>query len=238
MPTISTLTALEILDSRGRPTISATCKLDDGTTASASIPSGASTGRHEAHELRDGDPARYSGLGCRKAVANINGLIASALANKPLNQQALDQLLIRLDNSADKSNLGANALLATSLAFARACAASAKMPLYQHFTNLINQQATHLPRLTINLFSGGKHAGGQIPIQDLLIVPHSPTIGESLALCHAVYQSASKLLQQKYKTRALVADEGGLAPHFASSTAMIEDSIESIEKAGLRPGDD
>jgi enolase len=238
MPTITTLTALEILDSRGRPTILATCTLADGTATSASIPSGASTGRHEAHELRDGDPTRYGGLGCRNAIENIRGPIASALSGREFDQEDLDQTLRRLDSTPDKSDLGANAILATSISFARACAASAKVPLFQHFANLIDQKATHLPRLTINLFSGGKHAGGQIPIQDLLIVPHASTIAESLAICHAVYQSAAKLLQQKYQSRPLVADEGGLAPHFRSSSAMIEDAIESIEKAALRPGED
>jgi enolase len=238
MPTIQKLTALEILDSRGRPTISATCMLDDGTSASVSIPSGASTGRHEAHELRDGDSKRYSGLGCQKAVANINGLIHSALGHKSLSQEELDQTLIRLDATPNKSNLGTNAILATSLAFARACSASAKIPLCQHFASLIGDKPHSLPRLTVNLFSGGKHAGGQIPIQDLLIVPHAPTIAESLAVCHAVFQSAAKLTQQKYQSRALVADEGGLAPNFPSSTAMIEDAVESIEQAGLQPGKD
>jgi len=239
MPTITTLSALEILDSRGRPTISATCTLDDGATACTSIPSGASTGRHEAHELRDGDPSRYSGLGCTKAVASILGPIFAALSNKDFDSQAdLDRTLNRLDGTPNKSNLGANAILATSLAFARACAVSQKIQLYQHFAHLIGDQPRHLPRLTLNLFSGGKHAGGQIPIQDLLIVPHSSTIAESLAICHSVYQSASKLIQQKYQARALVADEGGLAPNFASSTAMIEDAIQSIESSGLRPGQD
>src|SRR6267142_140092 len=134
MPTIKRLSALEILDSRGRPTLSATCTLDDGTQASASTPSGASTGGHETHELRDGDPSRYSGLGCLKAVANIHGPVSSALLNKNFDpQHALDRQLIRLDGTLDKSNLGANAILATSIAFARACAASKKIPLYSHF---------------------------------------------------------------------------------------------------------
>jgi enolase len=239
MPNIQKLSALEILDSRGRPTISATCTLADGTVAAASIPSGASTGRHEAHELRDGDPSRYCGLGCQKAVANIIGPISDALLNKPFDSQSdLDRKLIRLDGTANKSNFGANAILATSLAFARACAASAKIPFFQHFANLIDEKPRRLPRLTVNLFSGGKHAGGQIPIQDLLIIPHSPTIAESLAICHAVYQSACKLVQQQYQSRPLVADEGGLAPNFASSNAMIEDAIKSIESAGLCPGQD
>jgi enolase len=237
MPTITHLTALEILDSRGRPTISATCTLSGGASASASIPSGASTGRHEARELRDGEASRYSGLGCRRAIENIHGPIASAVLHREFDQQELDRTIIRLDPTPNKSQLGANAILATSIAFARACAAAAKIPLYEHFAKLVEEKP-RLPRLTVNLFSGGKHAGGQIPIQDLLIVPHSATIADSLAICHAVYQSASRLTWQKYQSRPLVADEGGLAPHFPSSTAMIEDAMESITKAGLGPGKD
>ena len=237
MPTITQLTALEILDSRGRPTILATCTLDDGTVAGASIPSGASTGRHEAHELRDGDSSRYSGLGCRNAIENIHGAIASAVLGKDFDQENLDRTLIRLDPTPNKSQIGGNAILATSIAFARACAAQRKIPLYEHFAKLTGE-TPRLPRLTVNLFSGGKHAGGQIPIQDLLIVPHAATIADSLAICHAVYQSASRFTWQKYQSRPLVADEGGLAPAFPSSTAMIEDAMESISKAGLSPGKD
>src|SRR5882762_7979858 len=158
MPTIKQLTALEILDSRGRPTISCTCQLDDGSIATASIPAGASAGRAEARELRDGDPNRYSGLGCQKAVANIEGPISFALLGKPLNQHDLDQRLI-----PHKDQFGANAVLAVSIAFARASAG--KQPLYQHFASMIGARANKLPRLTINLFSGGKHAGGQVAIQ-------------------------------------------------------------------------
>ncbi|HEV8607629.1 MAG TPA: enolase [Tepidisphaeraceae bacterium] len=240
MPTIKRLTALEILDSRGRPTISATCTLDDGATATASIPSGASTGRAEAHELRDGDQSRYAGLGCLKAAANIEGPIAAALLNKNFDSQNdLDHELLRLDNTPDKSHLGANAILATSLSFARAAAVSQKIPFYTYFAGLINHKPQKLPRPTINLFSGGLHAGGQIPIQDILIIPASATtIADSLAICHAVYQSAAQLIQRKYQSRPLVADEGGLAPNFPSSTAMIEDAVESIERAGIRPGHD
>ncbi len=237
MPTIKTLSALEILDSRGRPTILATCTLADGTRAAASIPSGASTGRHEAHELRDGDPLRYSGLGCLNAIANLQGVIASAVVGREWDQESLDRAIVRLDATPDKSHIGANAILATSLAFARAAAAEAKIPLYQHLADLVGGQP-RLPRLTVNLFSGGKHAGGQIPIQDLLIVPHATSIEEGLAVCHAVYQSALRLTWQKYHARPLVADEGGLAPQFPNAMAMIEDAMESIAKAGLAAGKD
>jgi enolase 1/2/3 len=232
MPTIKHLSALEILDSRGRPTISCACQLEDGAQSTVSIPSGASTGRAEARELRDGDPNRYSGLGCQKAVANIEGPIAKLLCNQPItDQRDLDHRLI-----PHKDQLGANSILAVSIAFARASAGTT--PLYQHFAAIIGQQTHKLPRLTINLFSGGKHAGGQVAIQDVLIVPTSPTIHEGLAVCHAIYQSAAQLILDKYQSRALVADEGGLAPNFPNSTAMIEDAVESIHRAGLNPGHD
>ena len=175
MSTIHSVSALEILDSRGRPTVRATCRLEGGATASASVPSGASTGAAEAVELRDGDPARYAGLGCLQAVANVNGPINRGLRGTPLADQAeLDRGLLELDGTPNKARLGANALLAVSLAFARAQAVESGRPLYAHFAALWGQAITRLPRMTINLFSGGKHAGGQVPIQDVLIVPASP----------------------------------------------------------------
>jgi len=172
MSIIKRLTGLEILDSRGRPTVQATCELTSGASGTASVPSGASTGAAEAHELRDGDPQRYRGLGCRQAVSHINSELNDSLANRSFDQQhQLDQAMIELDNTPNKSRLGANALLAVSLAFSRAVAVERGQPLYQYFANLIGQPLQTLPRPTINLFSGGKHAGAQIPIQDVLIVP-------------------------------------------------------------------
>lgn len=240
MFTIEFLHALEILDSRGRPTLQATCVLRSGAVATASVPSGASTGQAEALELRDGDSARYRGLGCRKAVANITDEIQPALSGQPLNTQAeLDDMLLALDGTPNKSRLGANAILAVSLAFTRACAAQRGVPLYQHFADLIGHTRPRLPRLTINLFSGGKHAGGQAPLQDLLIVPASTnTIADALAMAYAVYQSAADLILRKYGMRLLRADEGGLAPPFPKLSAMFEDALEAIEQAGLKPGID
>lgn len=239
---IKKLSALEILDSRGRPTIQANCQLSSGVVGIASVPSGASTGSAEALELRDGDPKRYGGLGCKQAVQNINQTIAAALQHQRFKHQSeLDQELLRLDNTQNKSNLGANALLAVSLAFARACARENAMPLYQYFATLCQPQPKieQLPRLTVNLFSGGKHAGGQVAIQDILIVPVSAcTTHESLAMIYAVYQSAAALTHRKYGARALTADEGGLAPPFKDTTSMLQDAMESIEEAGLRPGVD
>ena len=240
MATIKNLTGLEILDSRGRPTAQATCELTSGASGTASVPSGASTGAAEALELRDGDPSRYRGLGCRKAVEHINGELHEVLTQRPFSQHSqLDQAMLELDGAANKARLGANALLAVSLAFARACAAEQTMPLYQYFANLLPQTLQTLPRLTINLFSGGKHAGGQAPIQDVLVVPASArTMDEALSMTFAVYQAAAELSYRKYGMRALTADEGGLAPAFANAEAMLVDAVESICKAGLEPGRD
>jgi enolase len=233
MSVIEHVSAMEILDSRGRPTVKATLSLAGGVKVSASVPSGASTGAAEALELRDGDPKRYGGLGCRKAVANVNGEIASALAGKEWSQESLDRRMIGLDTTPGKSRIGANAMLAVSIAFARAQAMERRVPLHQHFG-----AATALPRLTINLFSGGKHAGGQVPIQDVLIVPLASTIEQGLADAYAVYYAAAKLIGEKYQMRLLRADEGGLAPPSASVEAMFDDAVESIRRAGLEPGRD
>ncbi len=240
MNTIKRVSAIEILDSRGRPTVGVTCELASGARAFASVPSGASTGRAEAIEVRDGDSGRYGGLGCRRAVAGVNGEINSLLAGRNFEEQlALDTELIGLDGTPDKSRLGANAILGVSIAFARAVAAQNQVPLHAHFASMVGATPQRLPRLTINLFSGGKHAGGQVPIQDVLLVPLSArTIDESLAVTYAVYQAAVKLTRAKYQSRGLVADEGGLAPPFPSADAMLADAVEAIETAGYAPGRD
>jgi enolase len=240
MPEIASLTALEILDSRGRPTVQATCQLASGARGTASVPSGASTGTAEALELRDGDPARYGGLGCRTAVSHIETVLADALRTRSFHsQRELDEMMLDLDGTPNKSHLGANALLAVSLAFARAVAAERGVPLYRHFADLFDpaHEITALPRPTVNLFSGGKHAGGQVSIQDVLIVPTAAaTADEAMATIYAVYQAAARICWDKYGMRALVADEGGLAPDFPSVEAMIEDAVAAIEQAGFRPG--
>ncbi len=242
MPTIKHLSALEILDSRGRPTVQATCTLESGAQAAASVPSGASTGAAEALELRDGDPGRYGGLGCRRAVANVVGPIAKALVGRTYDSQdELDEALIQLDGTSNKSHLGANAILSVSLAFARACAVEQGLPLFQLFARILGRDdgAQTLPRPTINLFSGGKHAGGQVPIQDVLVVPAgAASMDEALATTYAVYQAAASLAQERYGMRLLTADEGGLAPPFPSAEAMLEDAVRAIEQTGHRPGED
>ena len=240
MPVVERVNAREILDSRGRPTVEAACQLAGGQTQHASVPSGASTGQAEAHELRDGDPARYRGLGCRKAVAAVNGEINHQLAGRDIEHQGqLDQMLVELDGTANKSRLGANAILSVSLAFARSMAAAAAMPLWQYFATLVNITPGVLPRLTINLFSGGRHAGGQVAIQDVLLVPaRAKSIDESLARTYDVYQAAAELVYERHGMRLLRADEGGLAPPFGSSEVMIQTALESIERAGYLAGKD
>lgn len=237
--TIRRLSALETLDSRGRPTVRAACELDSGAAASASVPSGASTGAAEAVELRDGDPTRYAGLGCRRAVANIEGELHGALSGRPdLRSQAdVDRALIAVDASPNKSRLGANALLAVSLAYARATAVERGVPLYRHFAEMWGRPIERLPSMAINLFSGGKHAGWQVPIQDVLIVPWGyGTIDEALAAAAAVYREAVALIRRKYDMRWLTADEGGLAPPASSAEQLLADAVECIRAAGFEPG--
>ena len=239
MPVIEDLRALEILDSRGRPTVKAYCVLKGGVRAAASVPSGASTGAGEALELRDGEP-RFRGLGCRKAVQNICEPIRSVVVGKNFESvAALDRDLLALDGTPNKSRLGANAILAVSLAFARAAATERGVPLYAYFSEIMNRAPAALPRPTINLFSGGKHAGGQVAIQDVLIVPVSArSMDEALAMSFAVFQSAADLISKKYGMRMLRADEGGLAPPATNCAALLEDAVRAIEAAGLNPGAD
>lgn len=240
MPKIVRVTGIEILDSRGRPTVRAFLELEGGTLGVASAPSGASTGTAEALELRDGDLQRYGGLGCRRAVANVGGIINEALTGRSFgSQEDLDRAMVELDGTDNKSRLGANAILAVSLAFARAVASEGDVSLYQHLADLPGRTPDSLPRPTINLFSGGKHAGGQVPIQDALVVPLAArTMDEALATTYRVYQSAAKLALEKYGARPLTADEGGLAPPFPDAEAMLGDAVEAIKLAGCEPGRD
>jgi len=239
MSEILSVSALEILDSRGRPTLLASCRLSNGSTGQASVPSGASTGAAEALELRDGDPNRYAGLGCLKAVANVNETIHPAVNGREFATQAdLDKFLIDLDGSPNKSRLGANAILAVSLAFCRAQAAQRRQPLYAHLAQMVGLQPS-LPQPMINLFSGGAHAGGQVAIQDLQIVlPGVSSIRRTLEVASDVFRAAAALAWDRFGMRLLTADEGGLAPAFKSSEAMLRSAVEAIEAAGYRPGED
>lgn len=239
MSRIKSVSAIEILDSRGRPTLLANCELSDGSCGRASLPSGASTGSAEAHELRDRDPARYAGLGCLKAAENVSQDINRAIAGGVFaSQQALDRCLVDLDGSDKKSRLGANAILSVSLAFARAQAAQRGVALYRHFADIAGT-VPRLPRPMINLYSGGLHAGGQVAIQDVQVVlPGAITMSETLAVVSDVFRSAGTRLLKKYGMRLLTADEGGLAPPFASSREMFVEAVRAIEAAGYAPSDE
>ncbi len=235
---IRTLHAREILDSRGRPTVEVDAILDDDSFGRASVPSGASTGAAEAHELRDGDPARYAGLGVTRAVANVNGEIAYALRDADAgDQRGLDHRLRELDGTEQLTRLGANATLGVSLAVCRAVAASRRQALYQR----IGELAGVLPMLPLpmtNIFSGGLHAGRGMDVQDFLAVPMRATsIGEAIHLIARVRSAATEVSRER-GLPTLLADEGGLSPGCESGRAALQLMVESIERAGLRAGDD
>lgn len=242
MSRIRRLDALEILDSRGRPTLKVRMELEGSgkIACSASVPSGASTGNAEAVELRDRDAGRYAGFGCLKSVEHVNGIIADALCGEDIrDQQQLDRRLLDLDGSENKSVLGANTILGCSLAFARAQALEAGVPLHRHLAGMIGAtDAVRLPRPTINLFSGGKHAGGQAAIQDVLIVPSADTMGRCLAQSWDVWQAAARLIRDELGMRMLTADEGGLAPAVDSDEQLLDLACRAIQSAGLEPGRD
>lgn len=239
MTSTKSVSAIEILDSRGRPTLLVICAFTDGIVGQASVPSGASTGGAEALELRDNDPNRYGGYGCLQAVSHVNNEINSHMNGQTYDTQAeLDHALIELDGTTNKTRLGANAILGVSLAFARARAKQQKNELYQHFAEL-SQQSPKLPRPMINLFSGGIHGGGQTAIQDIQVVaPRADTISRTLEIVWDVFRAAARRAADGYGMRLLTADEGGLAPPFQSSSEMFTEAVASIEQAGYRPGED
>jgi enolase len=236
---VESLAALEILDSRGRPTIKASLRLAGGAAGSASVPSGASTGSAEARELRDGDLRRHAGLGCRAAVEAVEGEIARELGGRSFPSQAgLDAALCALDGTPSKERLGANAILAVSLAFGRAVARSREIPFYTYVSELTGAVPA-VPQPLVNLFSGGAHAGGQVGVQDVQLLVRGPeTLSEILDTIATVYRAAVELTRERFDMRLLRADEGGLAPPFETSEQMFAAAVESVERAGLRPGND
>jgi len=233
---IASVRALEVLDSRGNPTVEVEVGLAGGASGRAIVPSGASTGVHEAHELRDGDPRRYGGRGVLDAVANVNGEIADAvLGQHATDQQGLDRLLAALDGTANKSRLGANALLGVSLAAAHAAAAAHGEPLYVY---LGGAGANLLPLPLFNVLNGGKHAAGSTDFQEFMLAPVGlPTFREALRAGAEVYQALKRLLAQRGLSTN-VGDEGGFAPALSSNVAAVELLVEAIEAAGYRPGAD
>jgi enolase len=236
MSTISQIRGFEILDSRGNPTVAAEVLLADGKRGFAASPSGASTGAREALELRDGDARRYLGKGVLKAVGHVNGEIARALTGQSTaDQAALDRLMIELDGTPTKARLGANAILAVSLAAARAAAASAGLPLYRH---LARGREPRLPMPMMNIVNGGAHADNSVDMQEFMIVPvGAPTFSEALRWGVEVFHSLKSLLKAQGLSTA-VGDEGGFAPDLPSNEAAIEVILSAVEKAGFKAGRD
>ena len=233
---IEKVVAMEILDSRGNPTVEANLMLEDGTTARAMVPSGASTGEREATELRDGDKKRYGGKGVLKAVANVNTIIAKEIEDKCFaNQRELDYSLIALDGTNNKSKLGANAILAVSMAYARAEALSAGIPLYQY---LGGSNAHLMPVPCMNVINGGKHADNTVDFQEFMIAPHNaPSFTESIRMGEEVFHSLKSVIKAKGLSTG-VGDEGGFAPDLKSNDQAVEMILEGIVKAGYKPGAD
>ena len=236
MTQITKIHAREILDSRGNPTLEAEVTLADGSFGRAMVPSGASTGTKEAVELRDGDKTRYLGKGVRKAVANVNGPIAEALAGfDATDQKGLDTRLINLDGTDNKGRLGANALLGVSMANAHAVAASKKMPLWRH---LAGNRAAVLPVPMMNIINGGAHADNNVDLQEFMVLPVGfGTFAEALRAGTEVFHSLKSVLKGKGLGTA-VGDEGGFAPDLRSNEEALEVILEAIGKAGYTAGDD
>ena len=236
MATIRTVRGFEILDSRGNPTVAAEVVLADGARGFAASPSGASTGSREALELRDGDPRRYLGKGVTKAVAHVNGELSSALVGRDaVDQAAADGLMIELDGTPTKARLGANAILAVSLALAKASAASAGLPLYRH---LGGDRTARLPMPMMNIVNGGAHADNNVDMQEFMIVPvGAPRFAEAMRWGVEVFHSLKGLLKKRGLSTA-VGDEGGFAPDLPSNEAAIEVILAAIEQAGFKSGQD
>ncbi len=235
MMTITALHAREILDSRGNPTIEVECLLESGALGRAAVPSGASTGEHEAVELRDGDAARYKGKGVQKAVHNVNEVIAPEIAGfDAFDQAGLDARLVELDGTPNKGKLGANALLGVSMAAAHAAALTLDVPLYRH---LGGAHAHVLPVPMMNVLNGGKHADNNVDLQEFMIVPlGAPSFREGLRWGAEVFHTLSGVLKKRGLSTS-VGDEGGFAPNLDSNEAALKVLVEAIEKAGFKPGE-
>jgi enolase len=235
---IHLLRARQILDSRGRPTVEVDVRLADGSLGRASVPSGASTGTHEAHELRDGGPG-YEGRGVRHAVANVHGEIAAAMQGRDAcDQRGVDAQLVELDGTVRLERLGANAVLGTSLAVCRAAAASRGQPLFSYIAGLAGTQKIAMPMPMVNILSGGLHAGRGMDVQDFLAIPaRAHSIDEAIDLVGRVRSAAVRVMEGRGLS-TLLADEGGLSPGLASGREALQLLVESVEAAGLRPGAD
>jgi enolase len=226
----------EILDSRGNPTVEVDVTLADGAFGRAAVPSGASTGEREALELRDGDKARYGGKGVRRAVANVNDEIATAIIGRELDQRALDAAMIAVDGTATKSRLGANALLGVSMAAARAEAASKKIPLYRHLAALFGGSALTLPAPMMNILNGGAHADSSVDFQEFMVMPlGAPSFAEGLRWGAEIFHALRGILKGRGQSTG-VGDEGGFAPNLKSNREALDVVMEAIAKAGMKAG--
>ncbi|MCX6537602.1 MAG: phosphopyruvate hydratase [Acidobacteria bacterium] len=238
---IASIHGREILDSRGNPTVEVDVSLEDGAFGRAAVPSGASTGEREALELRDGDQRRYLGKGVLQAVQHVTGEIAGAMVGKDLNQRGLDQLMIALDGTPTKSRLGANALLGVSMAFAKACASSRRIPLYRHYRDLFGQPDAGpwlMPVPMMNILNGGAHADSNVDFQEFMVLPLGlPTFREALRAGVEVFHALRGILKGR-KLSTSVGDEGGFAPSVASNVQAVELVLDAIGRAGYKPGRD
>ncbi|MBA7514321.1 Enolase [subsurface metagenome] len=236
MTTITDVWAREILDSRGNPTIEVDVILEGGAMGRAAVPSGASTGEHEAVELRDGDMKRYLGKGVQKAVANVNDVIGPALYGLDASEQvSIDKRMIELDGTENKSKLGANAILGVSLACAKAASETAELPLYQYIGG---PNAKILPVPCLNILNGGKHADNNVDLQEFMIIPvGAPSFREAMRYAVETYHHLKAILKSKNLSTAL-GDEGGFAPDLKSNEEALKLIVQGIEKAGYKPGED
>ncbi len=240
MAKVKTIKAREILDSRGNPTLETKITLDDGAVGVASVPSGASLGKYEAVELRDNDPDRYGGMGVLKAATNVNEVIGPKIIGREANQQdEIDQLMIKLDATDNKSKLGANALLSVSQGVCEAAAASAKMPIYLYIARLygLKEEELKIPLPTFNLINGGKHGAGNLDFQEFHVIPsgYQKTYAQVLETAEEVYQAVKKVLI-RHKAIHSVGDEGGFAPNLFSNLDALEILKESIQESGNELG--
>lgn len=233
---ITDVVAREIMDSRGNPTVEVDVYLEDGTMGRAAVPSGASTGMHEAVELRDGDKARYMGKGVLKAVENVNEHIAPEVVGMNVfDQVGIDKMMIELDGTPNKAKFGANAILGVSMAVARAAATNLELPLYQYLGGF---NAKELPVPMMNILNGGAHADNNVDIQEFMIMPvGAPNFAEALRMCSEVYHTLKSVLKGLSLNTA-IGDEGGFAPNLSSNEQALEVIVEAIKKAGYKPGED
>lgn len=229
---ITDVKALEILDSRGNPTVRTFITLDDGSTHSSSVPSGASTGSHEAVELRDNDSTRYMGKGVQKAVENVNTSIKTAIVGMEADPISIDSKLLELDGTPNKANLGSNAILSVSQAVVRAAAHTENKPLWQFMNSyFFERKQVGFPLLLVNIVNGGKHASWNFDIQEFMVVPNAKTPSESVRIAAEIFHSLGKILKEK-QLSTLLGDEGGYSPDLNSNEEVLDTIIEAAKKAG------